>query len=399
MTSLRQCLSKASAIQYMFALCFSWAALVWNMQNQLELVGHSPMQNMLGFWTRKDEAETTAPLHFEKRLLPNGTCHESPCGDLSVLPPFLNGTDRPTSELWETSLMIEKPNAAYCYFNRSAPFAGHLPHQMQQLYRCWSYWQKNPNKQPVLLGTMHVGSSFMRGLLVAWKSLIRLEHETKNDTIQRFLPYSIRPFVEPIYSMATPNDARSLSGVLLPPKVQSICPSQLRIGILNRQKSRRLLNGQNLVEQLHLALSDTAVVVDANIAYFENATFADQSAWFAAHDIVITPHGAQLSGLAWMPECGGVLEIFPFGYYLPKYFGSLAQSAGLLHGSLYLSDGDGVGESQAMRAQHRVDEMRAANLCPPINPVVKAVKTLLEHHQRCCSRRLTAWVATAEPRS
>jgi hypothetical protein len=30
-----------------------------------------------------------------------------------------------------------------------------------------------------------------------------------------------------------------------------------------------------------------------------------------------------------MPDCGSVLEIFPDHYYIPRFFGTLAASAGL----------------------------------------------------------------------
>mmetsp|Transcript_62296 Transcript_62296/g.69729 ORF Transcript_62296/g.69729 Transcript_62296/m.69729 type:complete len:186 (+) Transcript_62296:170-727(+) len=68
-------------------------------------------------------------------------------------------------------------------------------------------------------------------------------------------------------------------------------------------------------------------------------------------DIVVSPHGAQLTGLPFLAgggtttttnnnkhnnkTCPKLLEIFPPGYFLPDYFGSLAHESGIGYSYIY----------------------------------------------------------------
>ena len=61
-------------------------------------------------------------------------------------------------------------------------------------------------------------------------------------------------------------------------------------------------------------------------------------AFFSAADIVVSAHGAQNVGIGFMPQCGGVLELFPRGINFPTYFGALATYSGLEYMDLYVSN-------------------------------------------------------------
>jgi hypothetical protein len=69
----------------------------------------------------------------------------------------------------------------------------------------------------------------------------------------------------------------------------------------------------------------------ARSLYLENKTFHEQVQLMRSSDIVITAHGAALTNIAFMKPCSIVIEVFPFGYYFPNYFGYLARRSGLLH--------------------------------------------------------------------
>ena len=175
-----------------------------------------------------------------------------------------------------------------------------------------------------------------------------------------------------------------------------------RIAILNRRKSvgRSILNAERLAEMLTKRLYNTTTM-DQNtkentvpVMYFEGKSFQDQVSFFANVDILISPHGAQLTGLPFMGpsspmfSCGdprsstaisggAVLELFPKGYLIPDFFGSLATHSGLSYGYMYLSDGDNPSTEQAENLLNRINA-RSANLCPRISTVVEAVKLLAE---------------------
>ena len=175
-----------------------------------------------------------------------------------------------------------------------------------------------------------------------------------------------------------------------------------RIAILNRRKSvgRSILNAERLAEMLTKRLYNTTTA-DRNskenivpVMYFEGKSFQEQVSFFSNVDILISPHGAQLTGLPFMGPSsstipcgdprsrtttsgGAVLELFPKGYLIPDFFGSLATHSGLSYGYMYLSDGDNPSTEQAENLLNRINA-RSANLCPQMATVVEAVKRLAE---------------------
>jgi hypothetical protein len=58
------------------------------------------------------------------------------------------------------------------------------------------------------------------------------------------------------------------------------------------------------------------------VMYFENATFQEQMEFFATVDIVITPHGAQSTGLFFLPICGAIRILYSLVlWFLSIYIG------------------------------------------------------------------------------
>lgn len=104
------------------------------------------------------------------------------------------------------------------------------------------------------------------------------------------------------------------------------------INILNRQRqSTRTLSNAHAVREAVSEFTDHPV----QIAYFEEADFHQQVEFMMQTDILISPHGAQLSTIFFMPSCGGVVEVFPPSYFVPNFFGPLAASSGLQHAYVY----------------------------------------------------------------
>eukprot|EP00535_Pseudo-nitzschia_heimii_P012177 CAMPEP_0197197644 /NCGR_PEP_ID=MMETSP1423-20130617/32970_1 /TAXON_ID=476441 /ORGANISM="Pseudo-nitzschia heimii, Strain UNC1101" /LENGTH=950 /DNA_ID=CAMNT_0042651469 /DNA_START=42 /DNA_END=2892 /DNA_ORIENTATION=+ len=131
-----------------------------------------------------------------------------------------------------------------------------------------------------------------------------------------------------------------------------------RIAILNRRKTRVVLNADELATDL----SELVYVYrktdgtnkthqiraqhPAEVIFFEDKEFIEQVEFFRRTDILISAHGAQLTGLPFMAtdlvggkSCKQVLELYPKDYGLPYYFGSLAVQSGLEHNYVYYDDG------------------------------------------------------------
>ena len=125
--------------------------------------------------------------------------------------------------------------------------------------------------------------------------------------------------------------------------------------------------------------------------FFEKAKFLDQVHFFASHDIIVSPHGAQLTGIPFLPSCSGLLEVFPARYYVPDYFQGLAQSSGVYHATLYLSNhSNPLDETAEAREQKLVQVVRSVDLCPPLDKVLQGVDQLLELHRQCCAAAAAA---------
>jgi hypothetical protein len=191
-------------------------------------------------------------------------------------------------------------------------------------------------------------------------------------------------------------------------------PLPLRIGILNRQSTRRILNIQELVQALSTRYN-TKNSTTRTIAVFEleHHSFADQVQFFCHLQILIAPHGAGLVNVIFLPPCASILELNPKGVDQPKFFGSLAAlSSHHTHMTLYLGDGD-LGESSRNSTTNgtttiildkeweskrrevakwsatasRRAAARKRNVCPNVTLVMDAVSQLEQQWRECCRRR------------
>jgi capsular polysaccharide biosynthesis protein len=200
------------------------------------------------------------------------------------------------------------------------------------------------------------------------------------------------------FALASSHDAVELRKAILGDRTnnerrdwQTGCPlfqSLPRIALLNRdekQSQRSFLNAVTVAR----AIKDSGLSAEVPIVYFENATFTEQIQFFNNIDIVLSPHGAQLTSMVFVPSCGGVLEFFPRGYFLPFYFGSLARAAGLRYTALYLSENKDDWKKEILLATRSVQSrfrIRQSNLCPSVDDVVRLVRKMVGHWNDCCAR-------------
>eukprot|EP00984_Skeletonema_dohrnii_P000176 scaffold59_cov133-Skeletonema_dohrnii-CCMP3373.AAC.1 len=101
--------------------------------------------------------------------------------------------------------------------------------------------------------------------------------------------------------------------------------AQLRVLLIDRKGATREWPYAKSTAAMIEHLWGKRVVVDI-VSNFEGS-LRSQAAKFHWADIVITPHGAQNTNLAFIQPCASVLELFPRGYYL-GYFQPLVLSAG-----------------------------------------------------------------------
>jgi FkbM family methyltransferase len=334
------------------------------------------------------------------------------CSNLQFYEPITNFTLQDVFTL-SSSLSSEKPSTeAVCIWNGTR-LHQHLPHWLQYMYRCWNWWMlHNETHQAVLEIPTTSKPFFDHGLNVPLSNglwdlikeafsvkVIVTENSTEsNTTIQDYRRQAATPNVLHTpwfldadmahglreYVMGKIFSVRPLSGChKLAHYAKAKEKPAVRIGVLDRKKTRHLLNHAELVAALGNLTS-----LPVSYATFEGVSFEKQVGFYSSVDVLVTPHGAQLSGVPFMPTCGCVLELLPKSYHIHNFFGSLTTSANLTSTYLYLSDGNATEEmsNNSILAVRR--KARSVNLCPPVSSIVTSVRTLIDKWESCCAETM-----------
>jgi Glycosyltransferase 61 len=269
---------------------------------------------------------------------------------------------------------------------------------MQQLYRCWSWWNANSDKIPVLIfqhGKKSGRNKFLLDFFSVLEKEINLQIVKSHDG----------PFVQAKdtgmwdndieltdFAMFDPeNNLRKVFANHIPDVLPDIpCRKNMnrlpKIAILNRATNsrRHLLNANELASSIETTFPGQNVP----IVFFENKTLLEQAKFFMETDIVISPHGAQLTGIAFMKNCSSVIEFFPKNYLTADYFGSLAAAVGVDHRYFYLSDDKN--RIQSYEKYHYIPDKRSRDKdqCPQLGLVVPAVVDVIKNWRPCCSTYL-----------
>jgi Glycosyltransferase 61 len=177
--------------------------------------------------------------------------------------------------------------------------------------------------------------------------------------------------------------------------VTHISESYPRIAILNRLKDRSFLNVKEIAASINSVILNNHS--KAPIITLERMSFIQQIKFFADYDIILTPHGAQETGLAFMPRCGAIMEVLPKSYHWPEFFGSLADAAGINHAYIYMSKGDPHYESTfGLDTQMHARKARNVQFCPEIDPIIEGLQELVRDWKACCRKRQAGAVVTLD---
>lgn len=200
----------------------------------------------------------------------------------------------------------------------------HFPHSMQQLYGCFSNWRDFPELQPVLLLSSNLEAKlkrnhFLNGFLQLMESQLKLQirnesyHEEQSKHVKSYLIEAVNRSGYMLRHSSDLNHFAEQEFQLSSADVGHACKNEKpRFGILNRSvKSQRSIVNAEMIASIdavkRLSWNNTVAV-----KYFEGETFAEQMDFFRSVDILLTPHGAQLTGLPFMnAPCSHVVELFP----------------------------------------------------------------------------------------
>lgn len=350
-----------------------------------------------------------------------------------------------------------------CRFHpKMTQFLQHFPHAMQQLYMCFDVWIEGgillPQQQeeghktstliPILLydnttqqklWTMGVNRApFLGGVVDLLTTQIGLQQASLQDFLQQEPYYqntTIPSFSQPVgFLFRHADELNDLMQRYLESGQEmeqtddedEACPVP-QIRILSRLNNRAISNAQEIANRLNTLdfrqggaadKSAAATILswltqqtrspfrNVTVHFFEGATFLEQVQFFRTTDILISGHGAQLTGLPFLgaerkrshqriSTCAQLMELFPKNYAIPYYFGSLAVQAGVAHSYMYLAE-DGVKKNNnteysivfpwenrvGSKFEERV-RARSANLRPSVDVMVDAVGELVRDWRDC----------------
>jgi len=178
------------------------------------------------------------------------------------------------------------------------------------------------------------------------------------------------------------------------------------IGFLNRQGTRRTTNHEELVKVIqerfgargnnnqsfqtnNIRRNDNNT--DDFVFYYQDSfdgmSFLEQITFMAKVDLIIGPHGAQLTTIPFLPNCGAVLEFLPKGYIYQHYFGSLATATGHGHMTLYTGQNQTKDGTYFMKTLPRRNKVRRKSIWVDPVVLVNAMEHMIDNWQKCCRRQ------------
>ena len=105
----------------------------------------------------------------------------------------------------------------------------------------------------------------------------------------------------------------------------------LNLAILDRREDRRILNIHQIMDHDFVINSGNNDTSKFSIMYLDEKPLIHQARLFRHVDILLIVKGEGETNIAWMKPCSVVVEISPWGYFVPHYFQKLAKRSGILH--------------------------------------------------------------------
>jgi Glycosyltransferase 61 len=286
---------------------------------------------------------------------------------------------------------------------------------MQQLYRCFSWWRAHPDKDAVLVTGQNVNWAgdveFVKGYTELLRAAINL------TVVEEYKSTETNPssgmVVRSKDTGKWPHDIEITDFALLDPDrelsqfVQDYVPEQgrphpsvvekrtescnnadqlfPRISILNRPHwaSRHLANAPEIQDMVQAKLLPVANQTVPIVTFHDYTPFAEQFWLFRDTDVLISPHGAQLLGMTFLPSCASVLEVFPHRYLVAEYFGTLAAALNLDHGYVYVGDPDEDIPHAERFHYMRDDNHKGQSLEPNVKKISSAVDSIIKKWRKC----------------
>jgi len=120
--------------------------------------------------------------------------------------------------------------------------------------------------------------------------------------------------------------------------MEELSDIDVELRTVNRHGDREVVNAKETLEFTKRYFERHGKTVHYLEAFMDSLEVHDQWKSLQEADIVISSHGAQEVNMIAAGKCTAWLEIFPLGYFLPSYYGSMCEQYGMLYYYYYDRD-------------------------------------------------------------
>lgn len=142
----------------------------------------------------------------------------------------------------------------------------------------------------------------------------------------------------------------------------------LRIGLVNRKLSsgRSIINDKELLNEIKINFN-----IELDIEYFEEKSFKDQINFFKDHNVIISPHGAQLVSIPFSPNNSLIIEYCHEEHHPYYYFPGLSYSSNKYH--VMICDNHSVFPSWKSEQYKNINRQLKLNITCNINKIIYVI--------------------------
>ena len=333
-------------------------------------------------------------------------CHAFALCILNWKAAFMISTDDNTllslhTETWKVGTIQKTNKTDWCILSKKTTwrsthtYFNHFPHASEGILPCWS-WFRQENATNHCGFVLHDGltldskdgrrNSWQRQLIKAMGCRVKYSKEPlpengvsplSDPTEVQHIPnmYLQRPRYGQMIYLDHPEDAHALRRRVISDslidKKQSGNGNPLRIGIIQRTRSRVITNLDEIVTALQDKLENCVITISE---LKEAPLLRQQAEWFATKDVIIAVHGAALANAIFVTPGTIILQLYPPNFFWQSLDPLIEQSGGIAL-DWYDRKEDPIVAWRNAQAQKMqvVDKAREGNVTPPIDQIIDPI--------------------------
>lgn len=333
-------------------------------------------------------------------------CHAFALCILNWKAAFMISTDDNTllslhTETWKVGTIQKTNKTDWCILSKKTTwrsthtYFNHFPHASEGILPCWS-WFRQENATNHCGFVLHDGltldskdgrrNSWQRQLIKAMGCRVKYSKEPlpengvsplSDPTEVQHIPnmYLQRPRYGQMIYLDHPEDAHALRRRVISDKLvdkkQNGNGNPLRIGIIQRTRSRVITNLDEIVTALQDKLENCVITISE---LKEAPLLRQQAEWFATKDVIIAVHGAALANAIFVTPGTIILQLYPPNFFWQSLDPLIEQSGGIAL-DWYDRKEDPIVAWRNAQAQKMqvVDKAREGNVTPPIDQIIDPI--------------------------